>query len=213
MSIRPRGGALRLLVVALLLCGCGFDRADAAESDRIAEVLELRPGMAVADVGAGDGDWSVKLARKIGESGHLYATEVDDELIEKLERRLRRAAPGSHTVVQGTQRTTGLGPGCCDAILVRMVYHHFERPEAMRRDLWAALRPGGKIGIIDIVPQHNWRRLEGVPDRGGHGIPIEDLVSEMTSTGFEVVSQHEEWNGDDDRYCVVFRRPVAESTR
>jgi hypothetical protein len=48
--------------------------------------------------------------------------------------------------------------------------------------------------------------LPGVPDRGGHGISAEDLVEEMTSDGFEVVERYDDWNGNDNRYCVVFRR-------
>jgi hypothetical protein len=60
--------------------------------------------------------------------------------------------------------------------------------------------------IVDTEPQQNWRKLEGVPERGGHGIREEDLVREMTGDGFEVVARHAAWNGDAERYCVVFRR-------
>jgi hypothetical protein len=87
-----------------------------------------------------------------------------------------------------------------------MVYHHFVDPAAMRASLWRALRPGGLIAVIDISPQRSWRDLPDVPDRGGHGIQPGDLVREMTSQGFEVVLREDDWNGDSDRYCVVFRR-------
>jgi hypothetical protein len=76
----------------------------------------------------------------------------------------------------------------------------------MRSSLRRALRPGGLIAVIDISPQAYWRHLPDVPDRGGHGIPMQDLVDEMTSAGFRVVLRHEDWNDDADRYCVVFRR-------
>lgn len=179
-----------------------------AEADRIAEVLGIRSGMSVADVGAGDGEWSIELARMVGEDGHVYATEVDRELVKELEERLLGAFLGNYTVLAGSQDDSGLAAGCCDAILVRMVYHHFQQPQAMRADLWRALRPGGLIGIIDIEPQSGWRELDGVPDRGGHGIPMDQLIAEMTEAGFEVESRHDDWNGDEDRYCVVFQRPV-----
>ena len=129
----------QLAVAALLTCGCATHRADAAEAERIAHVLGVRPGMSVADVGAGDGDWSVELARQVGEEGHVYATEVDSELIAELEDTLLGTFLDNHTVLRGSQDASGLGAGCCDAILVRMVYHHFQRPGAMRRDLWRAL--------------------------------------------------------------------------
>jgi hypothetical protein len=60
--------------------------------------------------------------------------------------------------------------------------------------------------VIDIDPQRGWRQLPGVPDRGGHGIHEEELVREMTADGFEVVARYDDWTGDGERYCVVFRR-------
>ena len=101
---------------------------------------------------------------------------------------------------------TGLPDACCDVILLRLVYHHFVRPEEMRASLRNALRPGGLIAVIDVAPQTTWRDLPEVPDRGGHGIPPEDLIDEMTSDGFEVVDRRENWNGEEDRFCVIFRR-------
>ena len=162
--------------------------------------------MRVADVGAGDGEWAERLAREVGEAGHVFATEVDANDLEKIGKRVRDAGLANVTTILGTQQDTGLPAGCCDAILLRMVYHHFAEPARMRASLRAALRPEALLVVIDTEPQGNWRRLEGVPDRGGHGIREEELVGEMTGDGFEVVARHPDWNGDDDRYCVVFRR-------
>lgn len=191
------------LAVSLLHC---TGRLSAAELDRIIELLHLQPGATIADVGAGDGDWTVQLARRVGEQGHVWATEVEQSEVETIEARVRDASLGNVTVVLGDQGDTGLPAACCDAILLRMVYHHFVQPSLMRSSLRRALRPGGLIAVIDISPQAYWRHLPDVPDRGGHGIPMQDLVDEMTSAGFRVVSRHENWNDDADRYCVVFRR-------
>ena len=68
------------------------------------------------------------------------------------------------------------------------------------------VKEGDPLVIIDTEPQKTWRHLEGVPDRGGHGIKEDVLVREMTGDGFEVISRHSGWNGDGGRYCVVFRR-------
>ena len=195
--------ALLAAWLGLGLCSC----VSAGETDRIAEVLDLEPGKVVADVGAGDGDWSFRLAERVGAAGHVYATEVDGDELEKIRRRIRKSDHDNITAVEGDQERTGLPADCCDAILLRLVYHHFTQPTIMRADLRQALRPGGLLAIIDIVPQKHWRKLPEVPDRGGHGIPVEDMIQEMTDDGFEVVAQHDDWNGDDDRFCVVFRLP------
>ena len=194
-----------LLPLVLLLPACGSDRVSAAEVDRIVDVLGIEVGMRVADVGAGDGDWSLALAEQVGETGHVFATEVDEDEIRKIEKRLERSGVSNVSLLLGHQMDTGLPPGCCGAVLLRMVYHHFVDPSAMLDSIGTALQPGGLLGVIDIVPQQHWRRLPEVPDRGGHGIPPDELVDEITSHGFDLVARHDRWNGDVDRYCVVFR--------
>src|SRR5262245_21626048 len=113
----------------------------------------------------------------------------------------------SASTVRGDQEGSGLPAGCCDAILLRLVYHHFTDPAAMRKSLWSALRPGGRIAVVEVPPQKGWRHLEGVPERGGHGIAATELIGDMRSSGFEVVTHHAVWPAENDAYCVVFRRP------
>ena len=199
-----------VLVVSLLAAGGPAAHSLDSEAARTIEALGLRPGLRVADVGAGNGEWSERIAREVGETGHVYATEVDHEKLQQIEARVKEDGLKNVTTVIGTQNDTGLRPGCCDAILLRMVYHHFTDPARMRASLRSALRRGAPLVVIDTEPQKSWRHLEGVPDRGGHGIKEEDLVREMTADGFEVVARHDDWAGDGDRYCVVFRR--AEGT-
>lgn len=204
-----RGQLLWRLAVAfggILVTVTATSRVSAAEFELIVEALELEPGTTVADVGAGGGDWVVKLAQFVGKKGHVWATEVDDDEIENIEDEVLDAFLNNVTVVLGDQSGSGLPPSCCDAILLRLVYHHFIQPYEMRADLLRALRPRGLIAVVDVTPQSSWRELPEVPDRGGHGIEPEDLIREMTSAGFEVVSRQDNWNGDEDRYCVVFRR-------
>ena len=191
-----------------MLAGCASG-ASPAEVERIAAALALEPGMTVADVGAGDGDFAVALARLLGDEGRVIATEVEEDMVAELAELAEEEGLASLRSVLGSQEKTGLGAGCCDAILLRMVYHHFQEPSVMRADLRAALKPAGLIAVIDIVPQRGWRSLPGVPDRGGHGIPPEQLAEEMTDDGFELVARFDDWNGDDERFCMVFLRDGA----
>lgn len=209
----PRSSRFPTLITVALAVACGSATTTSPapetvdEAERIAEVLSLGPGMRVADVGAGDGEWSVELARRVGESGRVYATEVDEDDLEEIRERVEEAALGNVTSLLGDDLDTGLPAACCDAILLRLVYHHFTDPPQMRASLRRALLPGGLIAVIDLDPQEHWRDLPGVPDRGGHGIRAEELVIDMTAAGFEVVSRFDDWDPDEpDHYCVVFRR-------
>lgn len=192
-----------LLVAPAVLAGVPEER------DGIVASLALQPGDTAADVGAGDGRYSVVLARGVGPSGRVYATEVDRAEIEKISSLAREEGLGNLTTLVGSQADTGLPAGCCDAILVRLVYHHFTDTAAMRRSLWNALRAGGRIAVIDVPPQKDWRPLAGVPERGGHGIEAAEVIREMTSSGFELLSRDDDWPAEDDAYLVVFRRPAS----
>ena len=194
-----------IAVLAWALAGCALG-ASTAEVELIAAALGLEPGMAVADVGAGDGEFAVELAALVGPRGRVIATEVEEDKVAELRELAEGQGLANLTAVLGNQDKTGLSAGCCDAVLLRLVYHHFQEPAPMRADLRAALRPGGRIVVIDIVPQGNWRVLPGVPERGGHGIPPEQLLDEMTGDGFELVARFDDWNDDEERFCMVFLR-------
>jgi len=195
--------------LAWSFAGCASG-ASPAEVERIAAALGLEPGMTVADVGAGDGDFAVELARLVGEEGLVIATEVEEDKVRELRELAEEDGLANLTTVLGNQDETGLEAGCCDAVLLRLVYHHFQEPAPMRADLRAALRPGGRIVVIDIVPQGSWRTLPGVPDRGGHGIAPEQLLDEMTGDGFEMVARFDDWNSDGEHFCMVFLNLAAE---
>ena len=202
-----RGLAPALLAWTLAGCASG---ASPAEVDRIVDVLGLVPGMTVADVGAGDGDFAVELARRVGPGGRVIATEVDEEKVRELAELAAAEGLENMSAVLASQEEIGLAAGCCDAVLLRLVYHHFERPAPMRAGLRAALKPTGLLAVIDIVPQTGWRVLPDVPDRGGHGIPPDELAAEMTGDGFELVARFDDWSDDGERFCLVFVRRLAD---
>jgi ubiquinone/menaquinone biosynthesis C-methylase UbiE len=206
VTTQSRDRRVTALVAVLLLVSGGTAFTLSSETTRLVEALALEEGMHVADVGAGDGEWAERLAGAVGTSGHVYATEIDEDDVEEIADRAAGAGLDNVTALLGTDTDAQLPAGCCEAILLRMVYHHFTDPAPMRASLRRALRPGARIAVIDLEPRGDWRDLPGVPDRGGHGIRQEDLVAEMTSDGFEVVERHDDWNGNGNRYCVIFRR-------
>jgi predicted methyltransferase len=198
------------LVACALLVQLPLARAD--EAEKIVGVLGVRPGMSVADVGAGEGRFTTALARQVGATGRIYATEVEADKLERIRDQANADGFANVRTVLGDQNHTGLPESCCDAILLRMVYHHFTDPRAMRRSLWSALKPGGRVLVVEVPPHAGWRKLDGVPERGGHGIPAPELIADMRSAGFTVVAQHRHWPGEDDSYGVVFQRPALTRT-
>jgi len=211
MPAQPVPTRLRLLLTACALLA-SLPAALADEAEQIVGALALRPGMSAADVGAGEGRFTTALARQVGAAGRIYATEVESDKLAHIQERLKADGFANVRTVLGDQSTTGLPEGCCDAILLRMVYHHFTDPTAMRRSLWSALKPGGRVVVIEVPPHAGWRKLEGVKERGGHGILAPELIADMKGDGFTVVARHEDWPGEDDSYCVVFQRPTLSRT-
>jgi predicted methyltransferase len=203
---RTASSSIPLGLLACVLLPALAARGD--EAGQIVGALGLHTGMSVADVGAGEGRFTTALARQVGPTGRIYATEVESDKLEQIQKRAKDDGLANVQTVLGDQARTGLPDGCCDAILLRMVYHHFTDPQAMRRSLWTALKPGGRVLIVEVPPHASWRKLDGVPERGGHGIPAPELIADMRSQGFTVVEQHENWPGEDDSYCVVFQRPA-----
>lgn len=185
-----RAAWLAAVILPFAAVACAHDLVE--EVDRIVELIQLRPGMQIADVGAGDGRYSEELARRVGETGHVYATEVDEDELKKIRRRIKKSELNNMSLVEGGSDDTRLPETCCDTILLRYVYHHLSNPDDMRSSLRRSLRPGGLLVIIERSDP-------------GHGIPLDDLVAEMGGSGFEEVSRHPEWGGHGDDYGAVFR--------
>ena len=174
------------------------------------ELLELEPGMTVADVGAGFGAWTMRLATSMGPAGRVYATDIGETQLAALRQTVQRERLTNVTVLEGTQSATNLPALCCDAILIRDVYHHLTQPEAFVRSLAASLKPGGKLGVVDFPPRPNSEVPAGVPaNRDGHGVPPAAVERE----GGEVLTHVrtiQDWAPNSrpaSLYLVLFRKP------
>src|SRR5579863_1416325 len=119
-SDRARIWALAaMLAAAFALAGCSHKWADA---DRLVEILQIRPGMVVADVGAGSGWMTVMMGALVGPKGHVYSTEIDPRELARIRGAVAAAHPDNVTVVDATAGDSGLPADCCDAIILRRVY-------------------------------------------------------------------------------------------
>src|SRR5262249_31796118 len=169
-------------------------RASAAsirsESAQLASVLGLREGSRVADVGAGKGEYALELARLLGPLGHVFAPELDSKRRQQILSASARAGLGHLSVVEAGEVDTGLERDCCDAILMRGVYHHVTRPVETNASLYRALRPGGRLAVVDFPPGwflSKFFPVKGVDaNRGGHGVATEVVIEELETAGFSL---------------------------
>lgn len=218
-SARYIAVSIAAAVVIVVVAGAGFDRwrgggfdATGPEMPRLGQVLHLQPGRSVADVGAGGGDLTLALAAEVGPAGRVFASDIDPAALEQIRRRVDAAGLRHVTLVEAGARTTGLPANCCDAIVLRRVYHHVTDPAATNADLLRALRPGAVLAVIDFPPTLAWLwpwPPQGVPkNRNGHGVTADIVVGEVTADGFELVRLFEDWPGRGPlgSYCAVFRK-------
>jgi predicted methyltransferase len=170
-------------------------KSAALEVPLLATALDLRPGSAVADVGAGFGAWTIGFSRAVGPTGRVYASDIGAQQLAALRQAVERNRLTNVTVIEGAERSTNLPAGCCDAILIRDAYHHLTQPADINRSFAAALKPGGRLAVIDFPPRPNTEVPAGVPaNRRGHGVPSEIVVTEVTATGLAHVRTDAAWS-------------------
>ncbi len=129
-----------------------FEHEGREAYDRRAEILallELDAGMAVADVGAGTGLFTVELARAVGAEGTVFAVDPQQYFLDHVAARARAAGLANVRTVLADQRTSGLAPGSIELAFLCDSYHHLELPRTYLADLHAALKDGGRLVIVD----------------------------------------------------------------
>ena len=191
---------------------------DQAMADEILEMLAIKPGATVAEIGAGDGAMAVRVAKKLGPDGRVFATEIDPALVEQIREHARKADLNNVTVVTATPTDGGLPANCCDAAYMIGVYHHITDPAPTDASISRALKPGARLLINDFPPTI-WLalfRVNGVPaNRGGHGVPDDIVINEITAAGFREMKETRPWHPGfliRDTYCLVFSKPEDSKT-
>ena len=199
----PVGGQQQGLTEAMV-------KSAAIEVPRLVELLQLKPGMTVADVGAGFGAWTVAIGKWTGASGRVYATDIGEKQLAFLREYTKKEGLTNVTVLAGAPTSTNLPAGCCDAILIRDAYHHLTQPLDILKSMATALKSGGRLAVIDFPPRPNTEVPEGVPaNRRGHGVPPDIVVEEAKAAGFATVSMNQEWSAQSqpaDLFLLVFRK-------
>jgi len=177
-------------------------RDNAREAETVFRHLDIRPGLTVADIGAGSGYYTVRLSPAVQPGGRVIANDIMPDYLNRLRRRVADAGLDNVHFILGDAGDAKLPPASTDTALMVHMYHEIEEPYALLWRLHDALRPGGRVAIIDA-------------DRptSRHGTPPALLRCELAAVGYAQVAFHELEMGN---YLAIFvpeARPEPEAIR
>jgi len=161
--------------------------------DQVMDIIGLEPGMTVAEIGAGQGRYSVQLAVRVGSRGKVFAEDIDAAALDHLRGRCDRWGLTHVSAVLGTVTDPRLPAGTLDLIFVISSYHHFDDPVVLMRNARAALKPTGRLAIAEWL--------------GNSGTPPEVMEAQMKAAGYrlERIDRSLEAN---NLYIYLFRPAV-----
>jgi ubiquinone/menaquinone biosynthesis C-methylase UbiE len=176
----------------------GPDRDAWQKPDLVMDALRVGERSVVADVGAGGGWFTVRLARRVGPNGTVFAQDIQAQMLEAIRRRVEREGYRNVKPVRGEADDPKLPSSALDAALIVDSYHEFANPVALLSNLAASLKPGGRIGIVNFTK-----------DGGGPGPPMAErvdaqkVIDEASQAGLRLVSRE---SFLDFQYMLIFGR-------
>lgn len=147
------------------------------EAASVMDEAGIAPGMTVADIGAGEGYYTVRLAARVGGKGRVLAQDIDDGALRRLGARIEREQLGNVSIVQGAPNDPRLPPRSFDRVFMIHMYHEIAEPYPFLWRLWPAVKPGGSVVVVDA---------ERPTDQ--HGTPAALLFCEFETAGFRLAS-------------------------
>jgi len=162
------------------------ERDDEEAPDVALNVLKIAKGSSVADIGAGSGYITEKLAARVGPTGRVFANDVQPQMLQILAQRLARKKITNVTLVQGDIDDPKLTEGSVDLELMVDVYHEFSRPQAMLRRLRDALKPGGRMVLLEYRKED-----PAIPIRPEHKMSVSEAKLEVEAEGFTLAKVDE----------------------
>ncbi len=155
------------------------ERESEEEPDKALDALGSLTGLTVADVGAGSGYFTIRLASRVGPAGRVFANDLQSEMLKMLTARLARERVTNVTLVQGAIDDPKLPSSSLDLAIMVDVYHEFSEPQKMLRGLRAALKPGGRLVLLEYRKED-----PQVPIRFEHKMSVAEARLELEAEGF-----------------------------
>lgn len=157
------------------------ERESEEQPSRAIDALRLKRGMIVADVGAGSGYYTVRLARAVGRTGRVYATDLQPGMLELIRARVEREKLDNVTLIQGTAGNPMLPAAAFDMILMVDVYHELSGPQAFIARLKESLKPDGRLVLIEFRGEDR-----NVPILPLHKMTVAQIRQELAADGFAI---------------------------
>ena len=169
-------------------------RDENLQINRVMDLLKIKEGSSVADIGAGSGWFTVRAARRVGARGTVYAVEINPDFLEHIEQRASDERLANIHTVLGKEDDPLLPPESVDSVLVLKTYHEIAQPILLLARLRKAMRTGALLGVID-------RNGNGKD----HGIGKHTVISEAREAGFSLIDEYDFVKPDGMDYFLVFR--------
>jgi ubiquinone/menaquinone biosynthesis C-methylase UbiE len=148
--------------------------------EKIMDAIGLKPGMTIADIGAGRGRFAVWFADRVGSKGRVYANDIARSALKYLESRCRRLGFNQVQTILGEVADPKLPPKTMDIAFVIASYHHFEKPVPLMKNIAPALKQDGVLVIVESEPKK-------APDMGWHATDKDTLIAQLDRAGFELM--------------------------
>ncbi|MGB7374506.1 class I SAM-dependent methyltransferase [Pontixanthobacter sp.] len=152
-------------------------RDQRGEAEKVMDLAQIAPGMTVADIGAGEGYYTVRLAERVGDTGRVLAQDIDQDALERLGNRVEKERFDNVSIKLGASDDPRLPQNSFDRVFLVHMYHEVREPYAFLWRLWPALRDGGEVIVVDV---------DRPTDQ--HGIDPLLLSCEFRQVGFELVT-------------------------
>lgn len=162
------------------------EREDEEAPDVALNVLKIPKGASVADIGAGSGYITVRLAARVGPTGRVYANDVQPQMLNILARRLDMNKISNVTLIEGTIDDPKLPPASVDLALMVDVYHELSQPQAVLRHLRESLKPGGRLVLLEYRKED-----PTVPIKPEHKMSVAEAKMEVEAEGFTLAKVDE----------------------
>ena len=170
------------------------DRDEKLQVQRVMDILGVKEGAQVADIGAGSGWFTVRAAKRVGSTGAVYAVDINPESIAYINRRIQQDGIANVHTILSREDDPMLSKNSIDSVLLLKTYHEIAHPVLLLQNLRSSLRNGARVGIID-------RNGKG----DDHGVSRDVVIQEAAQAGYQLQEQYDFVKGDGQDYFLVFR--------